>query len=105
YCVVPAYAYAMAAIHQSLEGTMLWRATFVACTAAALVPSPLLEFRYFTIPLIIARLHMAPAAFGMRRVAIEALWYCAINAATLWVFLNRPFAWHSEPGKAQRFMW
>ncbi|KAJ2862496.1 glucosyltransferase [Coemansia erecta] len=105
YCVVPAYAYAMAAIHRSLEGSMLWRAAFVVCTAAALVPSPLLEFRYFTIPLIVARLHMAPTAFGMRRVAIEALWYCAINAATLWVFLNKPFAWDAEPGKAQRFMW
>ncbi|KAJ2554403.1 glucosyltransferase [Coemansia sp. RSA 1933] len=105
YAIVPLYAYAMAAVHQCIGGGALWRMALVGCTAAVLVPSPLLEFRYFTIPLILARLHMTADTFRIPAVAMEALWYCAINAGTVWLFLNRPFAWDSEPGQQQRFMW
>ncbi|KAJ2510615.1 glucosyltransferase [Coemansia sp. RSA 2049] len=110
YAAIPAYVYSAAAIHRCLAARSaptdaLWRAVFAVCTAAVLVPSPLLEPRYFTIPLVIARLHMADTTFGMRRLAMEAAWCGAINAVTIWVFLNKPFAWDSEPGRLQRFMW
>ncbi|KAJ1667880.1 glucosyltransferase [Coemansia sp. RSA 1646] len=109
YLVVPAYVYAIAAIHRctGTQGTKnpVWRLALVACTAAVLVPSPLLEFRYFTIPFVFARLHMSTATFSVRCLILETLWCSAINAATVWMFLNRPFTWDSEPGKDQRFMW
>ena len=36
---------------------------------------------------------------------IELAWFLLINAATCWLFLERPFEWKQEPGKPQRFMW
>ncbi|KAJ2643780.1 glucosyltransferase [Coemansia sp. RSA 1694] len=106
YAAIPAYVYAIAAINRCLskDTTSLWRLVLALCTMAVLVPSPLLEFRYFTIPYFFIRLHMSSRS-SARAVLLEALWFSAINAATLWVFINRPFVWTSEPGQLQRFMW
>ncbi|KAI9745418.1 MAG: glucosyltransferase [Claussenomyces sp. TS43310] len=40
-----------------------------------------------------------------RRLWFETAWFLAINAVTGYVFLFRGFAWPSEPGTVQRFMW
>ncbi|KAJ1824590.1 glucosyltransferase [Coemansia sp. RSA 2671] len=106
YALIPPYIYALAALNRSLsmDTTALWRLGLALCTAAVLVPSPLLEFRYFTVPYFFVRLHIASRT-TTRAVLLEALWFAAINAATIWVFINRPFAWASEPGQLQRFMW
>ncbi|KAJ1830576.1 glucosyltransferase [Coemansia sp. RSA 2706] len=103
YLAIPAYACSMRAVHATLRAPPLWQLAWAACTAAVLVPSPLLEFRYFTVPFFFARLHM-PLALSARTAA-ELAGYVLINAATIWMFLNRPFTWDSEPGKLQRFMW
>ena len=71
-------------------------------TAATLVPSPLLEFRYMLIPYILLRLHLRPSARW--RASAELAMNVAINAVTLYVFLYKPFRWPTEPGW-QRFMW
>ncbi|KAJ2493615.1 glucosyltransferase [Coemansia sp. RSA 2050] len=107
YAFIPLYIYAMAALNRSLckDTTALWRLGLALCTAAVLVPSPLLEFRYFTVPYFFVRLHISSSRSTTRAVLLEALWFSAINAATIWVFINRPFAWESEPGQLQRFMW
>lgn len=39
------------------------------------------------------------------RLWLETLWFLAINAATGYIFLHRGYAWESEPGRVQRFMW
>lgn len=39
-----------------------------------------------------------------RSLALEALWFGAINAVTMYTFLMCPFKWPSEEGW-QRFMW
>ncbi|KAF2421518.1 hypothetical protein EJ08DRAFT_620018 [Tothia fuscella] len=39
------------------------------------------------------------------RLALETLWFCAVNAGTGYLFLERGFSWEQEPGKVQRFMW
>lgn len=41
--------------------TILWSVAFLGCTAAVLVPTPLVEPRYFLIPLIILRLQLEAA--------------------------------------------
>ncbi|KAJ2861430.1 glucosyltransferase [Coemansia aciculifera] len=106
YALIPLYVYAVAAINRCLckDMTALWRLALALCTAAVLIPSPLLEFRYFSVPYFFVRLHI-PSRSTTRTVLLEALWFSAINAATIWVFINRPFAWPSEPGQLQRFMW
>ncbi|KAI8324364.1 hypothetical protein GQ54DRAFT_256559 [Martensiomyces pterosporus] len=105
YAATPLYLYAFWAIRRCLSQRTpaLWRLALCVCTAAVLVPSPLLEFRYFTMPYIFVRLNAR--SLPTRVVAAEMAWFAVINAATIWVFLNKPFTWDSEPGQLQRFMW
>ncbi|KAJ2744597.1 glucosyltransferase [Coemansia sp. BCRC 34301] len=106
YAAIPLYVYAVTAINCCLsrDTLALWRLALVLCTAVVLVPSPLLEFRYFTVPYFFIRLHVSSRS-ATRMVLLEALWFSAINAATICMFISRPFAWKSEPGQLQRFMW
>ncbi|KAI0932633.1 hypothetical protein AcW1_000301 [Taiwanofungus camphoratus] len=62
-----------------------------------LIPTPLLEPRYFLIPYILLRAQVADVP--MWGVVIEGFWYGAINAGTMWVFL------HKERAGVGRFMW
>ncbi|KAJ1952179.1 glucosyltransferase [Linderina pennispora] len=105
YALTPLYAYAMWAMYQCAKRrqSTLWLLALAACTMAVLVPSPLLEFRYFTVPYFFFRLNCSP--LSTRGTVLELAWFAAINALTVWVFLNKPFTWDSEPGRLQRFMW
>lgn len=95
----------------SISFITVWLAT----TALSVVTAPLVEPRYFIIPWIIWRLHVqaAPASLSRTsnknrydfRLALETMWLLAINVAISYVFLYRGFAWPSEPGKVQRFLW
>jgi len=62
-----------------------------------LLPTPLLEPRYFLIPYILLRAQVVDVpTWG---VVMEAIWYNIINGVTMWVFL---FAEREGVG---RFMW
>jgi alpha-1,2-glucosyltransferase len=86
-------------------------------TALSVVTAPLVEPRYFIVPWIIWRLHVpsAPASLSSEkpsnrlsydiRLGLETLWLLTVDAAVMYVFLNRGFAWPSEPDKIQRFLW
>ena len=45
------------------------------------------------------------------RLLAETAWFVAINLATMYMFIGRPFYWYDEAGnvvdggKLQRFMW
>lgn len=99
---------------------------FAFSTVAVLVPTPLLEPRYFLIPLVLLRLYLSPApssSSNLRRrtkLALEAALYLAIQAVCVWLFLRRTFVWEvtvgedgkglegrdeREVGRVQRFMW
>lgn len=76
-----------------------------------LVPSPLIEPRYFLVPYMLLRLHIRPVVeesgvWSMRLIGEGSL-YGVVNAMTLGMFLYRP--WQSRPGEWegvwQRFMW
>ena len=102
-------------------------------TAASLVTTPLVEPRYFVVPWLMWRLHVAPLRpnpppppsssihAGTRkfraiienimysshdhRLWLETAWLLAINIATGYIFLKWGFDWPQEPGLVQRFMW
>jgi alpha-1,2-glucosyltransferase len=93
---------------------LVWLAT----TTLSLVSAPLVEPRYFIVPWILWRLHVAtgPASLPTPkkeanrkaydvRPSLETAWLFAVNAAITYVFIRRPFEWASEPGKMQRFLW
>jgi alpha-1,2-glucosyltransferase len=86
-------------------------------TTLSVVTAPLVEPRYFIIPWIIWRLHVQslPASLSTKaslagklydvRIGLETLWVLIIDAAITYVFIYRGFAWPSEPGNIQRFLW
>ncbi|KAH7915149.1 glycosyltransferase family 59 protein [Hygrophoropsis aurantiaca] len=62
-----------------------------------LLPTPLLEPRYFLIPYILLRAQVGDVSRA--GTVVEGIWYSAINAATVWVFL------YNERAGVGRFMW
>lgn len=90
---------------------------WVAATTLSVITAPLVEPRYFIIPWIIWRLHVpnfvAPTTSGDTktkaaldsRLVLETMWLLSINIGICYNFLYRGYAWPSEPGKIQRFLW
>ena len=80
---------------------------YVLAVALSLVPTPLIEPRYFIIPYIILRLHTIPSGSLVERrdrIAGEAAMSIILNVVTISIFLLRDFRWAGslEP---MRFMW
>lgn len=65
-----------------------------------LLPTPLLEPRYFLIPYVLLRTQIVDVPSWA--VALEGLWYAAINALTMYVFLYKE-RWGADG--VIRFMW
>lgn len=102
---------------------LFWLLGLALCTCAAIIPSPLIEPRYYLIPYLIARLHLFPRkerqnplSNGARQpikphqpasltlLTVECLWSLVINAIAMYLFLYKPFHW-SDSSDWQRFMW
>lgn len=113
---------------------------FLLATALSLITAPLVEPRYFIIPWVVWRL-LVPAwrlhdhqtaentlfdgatptsvwgrsvnfcHFYDVRLILETIWFIAINLATGYIFLFKPYIWKAEDGsildggRLQRFMW
>lgn len=106
---------------------------FLVATSLSLVTAPLVEPRYFIIPWVMWRLQVPawrpdamPAGNGGQpalgkavehlgrgdaRLILETAWFLAVNLATCYVFLAKPYVWRAEDGsilddgRLQRFMW
>jgi alpha-1,2-glucosyltransferase len=108
YAVIPLYFMAAGVMQRAWTGSRgeqrLIQLLFWIVTALCLVPTPLLEPRYFLTPFLIWFLHSAPSlgSSAPRSLASIAL-YALINAVSLWVFLYKSFQWGD--GSTARFMW
>ncbi|KAG5242972.1 dol-P-Glc:Glc(2)Man(9)GlcNAc(2)-PP-Dol alpha-1,2-glucosyltransferase [Salix suchowensis] len=102
YLLVPLYVYSWFSIFRVLARPKIWVLAYFLATAAVLVPAPLIEFRYYTIPfyLMILHSHMVDT----QCLVVIGLGYVVTNVFTMFMFLFRPFNWSHEPGK-QRFIW
>jgi len=91
----------------SYSQSALFIVGLVACTGLTLIPSPLLEFRYFVVPYLLWRLHLSPSFVERSkwRGVLELAWYELVNLITVGIFISKPFTWESEPDKTQRFIW
>ncbi|KAI0321350.1 DIE2/ALG10 family-domain-containing protein [Amylostereum chailletii] len=78
------------------EQTLLQTLLLPVCTLPILLPTPLLEPRYFLVPYILMRSQVEMPTWAL---LTEGGWYAAINAVTMWVFLNM------EREGVGRFMW
>jgi alpha-1,2-glucosyltransferase len=108
YAMAPVYLVAAAIMQRSWSSTesksLLFQAIYWFVVGLCLVPTPLLEFRYFTTPIVMWFLHSAPTLCSdVNRSVLAILFYSALNAATLYVFLAKPFTW--PDGSEARFMW
>ncbi|KAI8843477.1 alpha-2-glucosyltransferase Alg10 [Chytriomyces cf. hyalinus JEL632] len=104
YALTPAYMFCLWFCwkHVASATSGIHAAILFACIALVLIPSPLLEFRYFIIPFMLLRLYARPSWKGL---AAEFLLYVGVNTFTIWMFVMRPFEWPQEPGVLQRFMY
>ncbi|KAF9973965.1 glucosyltransferase [Actinomortierella ambigua] len=105
YLVVPLYMLAAWLMWQALavKQTILWCIIYIVATTLTLVPTPLVEFRYFIVPYLVYRLSMQQPR-GIWPLLLEAGLYSACNLVTVYLFLYRPFRWAHAEG-VQRFMW
>ncbi|KAM6986518.1 dol-P-Glc:Glc(2)Man(9)GlcNAc(2)-PP-Dol alpha-1,2-glucosyltransferase [Aplochiton taeniatus] len=103
FALVPAYVFAAWNFLDSLKArSLFWSLAFLACLMAATVPQKLLEFRYFIVPYLLYRVHMPLPS--LNRLLLEFLLYSVVNAATLYIFVNKTFHWPNSTD-VQRFMW
>ncbi|WVZ06126.1 hypothetical protein V8G54_019472 [Vigna mungo] len=80
----------------------IWVLAYFLATAAVLVPAPLIEFRYYTIPFYFLVLHCDNS--DDQSWILTGILYIGVNIFTMAMFLFRPFHWAHEPG-IQRFIW
>uniref|UniRef100_A0ACD5V4T7 Uncharacterized protein n=1 Tax=Avena sativa TaxID=4498 RepID=A0ACD5V4T7_AVESA len=104
YILIPVYIYSWFSVMSILgkSQTRVWVLSFVSSVALVLVPAPLIEFRYYTIPLVIVVLN-SPVIGNGTLLALGSV-YAAADLFTLAMFLFKSFHWEHEPG-TQRFMW
>jgi len=104
FLLVPVYIFGLHHIAQTIAKSDLPFKIFLPlCAMLNIVPQLLLEFRYFIIPFILIRIQWKPVCW--KSLAVESCLLIVINFATIYTFLFRTFAWESEPGQLQRFMW
>lgn len=104
YLLVPFYVYSWLSIFNILGKVKrkIWVLVYFLACGAVLVPAPLIEFRYYTIPFYFLVLHSH--INDTRSWLLMGIIYIVVNALTMMMFLYRPFHWDHEPGM-QRFIW
>ncbi|GFR39704.1 hypothetical protein Agub_g183, partial [Astrephomene gubernaculifera] len=91
YALAPTYALAWALLVAALlrRVSRLWVLGFTVCLVAQLLPAWLLELRYFTPGFYLIALQLEPPT-RLQALAMLAL-YGVVNAATMYLFLYRPY--------------
>jgi alpha-1,2-glucosyltransferase len=82
-----------------------WIIAFLVFTATTLIPSPLLEFRYFIVPFTLLLLQLLPHNRALPSLLMQLTFNLIINAATFYLFLFRPFEWNNPAEPTARFLW
>jgi alpha-1,2-glucosyltransferase len=109
----PVLKYLWTPVYMSCEYVVIWMlmkspksqlACFVllGSVAMTIIPSPLVEPRYFLVPTV---LYLMNIKATKKRTMACLLYYGTMNAGLLWVFLERPFIWPDQPDILQRYMW
>ncbi|KAL0280253.1 UNVERIFIED_CONTAM: hypothetical protein PYX00_001600 [Menopon gallinae] len=100
--VIPTYGIAAVILLELLSDcNFMFKVCLAFCISFNLSLQYLFEFRYFIIPFVMCRLHFRQDI----SVWVEFAYFCVINAFTVYIFMNKPFHWASEPHATQRFIW
>ncbi|KAM0787311.1 hypothetical protein ACM66B_007085 [Microbotryomycetes sp. NB124-2] len=133
--LAPIYLVSIKLVYDALASSatmaLLELCLFVLSTCATLIPSPLIEPRYFIVPFVLLRLRLStsapssctetePANKNVHKtvrgtnnhdlvVVAEGAWYLLIQVVTTGIFLWRPFKWdnprNADETGLMRFMW
>lgn len=92
--------------HTGRTQDLYWTAGYLASTALVLVPTPLVEPRYFLVPYMLLRITSSnhSRTRDSKWMLREILWNILVNAVTIGVFLSVKFEWPGWEGP-MRFMW
>lgn len=103
YLLIPLYVYSWWSIFNLLGKNQkkIWLLAYFFAAAAVLVPAPLIEFRYYTVPFYFLILH---TPIKERMWGLIGMQYSFLNLVTMYLFLFRPFHWEHESG-THRFIW
>jgi alpha-1,2-glucosyltransferase len=104
FAFVPAYVHSCAAIYRHLYAAgrhPLEIGLLAASAVTVLVPTRLIELRYFT-PSLCAVFVLAKTP-NLRQLMVLMVAYAILDAATLYAFVFLPFTW--PDGSVARFMW
>lgn len=107
--MVPLYSFLMMLSYEIVRKRCHFRSSrdifltfWLLCSAATLVLTPLFEMRYFVVPWVFMTIEMKQSA----RVAWSTyLYYGALNAVVLYVFVKRPFVNVFMDNEISRFWW
>lgn len=103
YLPIPAYAFSIYAIFQSLNHfRLLSLIAYMLCVCAVLVPQLLLEPRYFIIPYVLFRLNQSEPKKW--QLVAETLTTVFVNIAQFSLFVSKSFSWKDE-AHPQRIAW
>ncbi|CAA7406325.1 unnamed protein product [Spirodela intermedia] len=104
YLMIPLCIYCLFSIGSILGKSRgrTWALSFFLACSAALVPAPLVEFRYYTVPIILFLLNSQ--VDSQISWALTSALFVATDVFTMSMFLLRPFQWAHQPG-IQRFIW
>jgi len=87
----------------SRRQSILWSLIYFTSLCLVLIPTPLIEFRYFILPFLFYRLHVdVPSS---KVLIFQLIGFVGLNLLTLYVFVFRHFTWSDHPDELQRFMW
>ncbi|XP_019462271.1 PREDICTED: dol-P-Glc:Glc(2)Man(9)GlcNAc(2)-PP-Dol alpha-1,2-glucosyltransferase isoform X1 [Lupinus angustifolius] len=104
YLLVPVYVCSWFSIIHMLGKfrSKIWILAYLLGTGAVLVPTPLIEFRYYTLPFYFLVLHCDNR--DGKSWFLTGMLYIGVNIFTMMMFLFKPFHWDHESG-IQRFIW
>ena len=102
YYMVPLYSYMMLHSYEIATHNSVFLFIFTLCSAMALVLTPLFEFRYFVIPWVLFTLETKQNSSYRKNMA---LYFAIVNAAVLYIFVEKPFVNIYFNGELSRFFW
>jgi len=108
YAMIPVYVTCGALMQcgwsSAQSKSRLFQLSYWLSVCLCLMPTPLVEPRYFIFPTCMWMLHAAPTlCSSLRRTTLTIILYVLINALTLFIFIHRPF--RAPDGSIGRFMW
>lgn len=103
YAAIPVYLFGLTTLSHALANKSAgFILIYGACTFVSIALQQLIELRYFIIPFLVLRLHMA--AVKSRWILLELICYCVMNAAVFYLFATKEIHWQNYD-YVQRLIW